>query len=196
MKIGIDFDNTIVSYDRAFYETACALRLIPSSVSPSKIAVKEYLCSHQRGDQWTELQGVVYGSKMELAFPYIGFEPFVAHCAKEKIPIFIISFRSLYPFLGPQNNLHQSARKWLSTQPFGQIPAYFESTIEGKLERIALLQCHYFIDDLPDIFSNSHFPKNVQKILFDPFNAHENALIQVRCKSWDEISHILFPSPA
>jgi len=43
VRIGIDFDNTIVSYDTLFHRVALERGLIPISVPANKISVREYL---------------------------------------------------------------------------------------------------------------------------------------------------------
>ena len=41
MLIGIDFDNTIVCYDRVFHKAALEKGLIPADLPPSKGRVRE-----------------------------------------------------------------------------------------------------------------------------------------------------------
>ena len=44
-KIGIDFDNTIVDYDLAFYLAALEKKLIPEKTPKTKKSVRDYLRS-------------------------------------------------------------------------------------------------------------------------------------------------------
>ena len=63
--IGIDFDNTIVCYDGVFYETAVERKMIGcDSQCRSKEQVRDYLRGIGKEDQWTLLQGYVYGTCM------------------------------------------------------------------------------------------------------------------------------------
>ena len=43
MIIGVDFDNTIISYDSVFHKLASESGLIPSTVSKNKTAVRDFL---------------------------------------------------------------------------------------------------------------------------------------------------------
>ena len=43
MLVGVDFDNTIVSYDALFWNVALEKKLIPESVPPVKNAVRDHL---------------------------------------------------------------------------------------------------------------------------------------------------------
>ena len=54
MNVGIDFDNTIVSYDKVFYAVALEQSLIPQEIKESKMAVRDYLRSIDENDIWTE----------------------------------------------------------------------------------------------------------------------------------------------
>ena len=42
-KIGIDFDNTIVSYDDLFHKIATEQKLIPENFPHSKLLIRDYL---------------------------------------------------------------------------------------------------------------------------------------------------------
>ena len=57
MLIGLDFDNTIVCYDRLFHRLAVERELIPPALTLSKQAVRDFL-DRVGGTVWTELQGI------------------------------------------------------------------------------------------------------------------------------------------
>ena len=67
MRIGIDFDNTIVCYDDVFHKAASLQGLIPEGLPSSKNSVRDYLRKIGKEENWTRLQGTVYGSRMDLA---------------------------------------------------------------------------------------------------------------------------------
>ncbi len=189
--IGIDFDNTIVSYDSVFYNVAIEQNLVPASIVQTKDAVKNYLHEHNQQDNWTALQGFVYGTQMRkaLVFPY--FKYFLEIVAKFDYEIFIISHKTKYPYQGPQYDLHKAALDWLDFNGlFNKSRVFFESSIAKKIARIKLQKCSYFIDDLPEVLNRDDFPIGVNKILFAPNN---NQLIQNNnyCvnHSWQEIAH-------
>jgi hypothetical protein len=61
-RIGIDFDNTLVSYDRAFALVGMEEGLLPADFVGGKEAVKQQLCRERPdGYSWERLQGLVYG---------------------------------------------------------------------------------------------------------------------------------------
>ena len=71
MRIGVDFDNTIVCYDGLFHRVALEQGLIPASLPANKGGVRDYLRQIGREDDWTAMQGTVYGARMleASAFP-------------------------------------------------------------------------------------------------------------------------------
>ena len=70
MTLGIDFDNTIVGYDQLFHRVAVERRLIPANLPPRKNDVRDFLRSQGREDDWTMLQGYVYGPRMDTHGKY------------------------------------------------------------------------------------------------------------------------------
>lgn len=188
MKLGIDFDNTIVSYSDVFYKAALEKGLIPKDLPTSKGHVRDYLRKIGKEKDWTELQGYVYGQRMDLAFPYPGLTTFLTFCKKRNIDVTIISHKTLHPYLGPKYDLHQSAKEWLKKQDFYPLisEAFFELTLEKKLGRIKS-EVEVFIDDLPELLLEKEFPEKVQKILFDPEQQHGDHPSYKRLTSWKEI---------
>lgn len=191
MRIGIDFDNTIVSYDGVFHKAAVEKRLIPPEIAPSKGAVRDYLRSIGQEDAWTELQGYIYGARMDLASPYGEVSRFFSQCRSKQVPSFIISHKTKFPFFGPKYDLHQAAKTWLQTHSLDWVPSFFELTLEAKLERITKQKCTVFIDDLPELLAEKTFPSNVTKILFDPNKLYSKEGDYVYATSWTEITKFL-----
>lgn len=194
MRLGIDFDNTIVCYDGIFHALAVEKGLIPAETDTAKDSVRNYLRLINREDDWTELQGAVYGVGMHLAQPYPGVLNFFRQCVAKEIPIFIVSHKTRYPFRGPPHDLHQAAREWLVRQGFfdeiGLAPenVFFELTKKEKIARIDYLKCTHFIDDLPEIFEDKLFPLSVERLLFDPYRQHETNDNHARVAGWEQIS--------
>lgn len=193
LHIGIDFDNTIVCYDDVFFRAALEKKLIPDTLSQSKTQIRDYFRAQQREDEWTELQGYVYGARMDLARPFPGVEPFFHSCRKEGIKLSIISHKTRHPYLGPKYDLHAAAKKWLEKQPFfhSEITPFFELTLPEKLERIEKEQCDFFIDDLPELLNEAQFPAKVAKILFDPANLNPTNPKWLKITSWNQMLSIL-----
>ena len=73
MKIGIDFDNTIACYDNSFYEVALKKKWINSSTKPNKQSVKQSMHRNKMFDEFTILQGLVYGKEILRAKVFEGF---------------------------------------------------------------------------------------------------------------------------
>ena len=192
LRIGIDFDNTLASYDGVFYEAALEKKLIPPHIQQSKGAVRDYLRTIGKEDAWTELQGYIYGARMDLAQPYPGADRFLSLCQNKAIPTYIISHKTKHPFLGPRYDLHEAAKTWLEALPFSTPPAFFELTLKQKLERIALQQCTVFIDDLPELLAEKDLPRNAKKNLFDPHGLYTSDPSYFHASSWDQISEHLF----
>jgi hypothetical protein len=182
MRIGIDFDNTIVSYDGLFHKVARERNLVPSDTPVNKVAVRDYLRRIGQEDHWTEMQGYVYGARMNEALAYEGAADFIRHAGSAGHQIFIVSHKTPHPFLGPRYDLHVAARTWIERHMLWQgqmlLPTeniFFELTKQEKLVRIAACGCDAFIDDLPEILLAEDFPANTARLLFDPEDCYVNA---------------------
>ena len=198
MRIGIDFDNTIVSYDSLFHMVAVEQGVIPADLPQTKLAVRDYLRRQRQEDIWTEMQGYVYGARMDEAAAFPGVFDFLRWAGGRGIAISLISHKTRHPFIGPKYDLHQAARLWvehhLKDGPRPLVRAedvHFELTKEEKLRRIEAVRCDYYIDDLPEILLAKEFPSETRRILFDPDAHHDDAASLVRVRSWNDIlSHI------
>lgn len=199
MTIGVDFDNTIVCYDQVFHKVALNQGLIPPKLPVSKGKVRDYLRQCGKENVWIDLQGYVYGARMREAELYPGAADFFIECRKQSIPVYIVSHKTLHPYQGPPYDLHQAAQEWLELQGFydpkkiglSRNEVFFDLTKQEKLKRIGELRCTYFIDDLPEFFSEPAFPLNVQRILFDPNCIYNSCPSRVHTTSWAAIKRIL-----
>ena len=194
MRIGIDFDNTLVSYDELFHKVAIEREAVPASLQQTKLAVREYLRRIGREDVWTEMQGHVYGARMDEATAYPGAIEFLKWAARQGASVLIVSHKTRHPYMGPRHDLHAAARSWvehhLRDGERALVKAedvYFELTLEEKLARIAACACDYYIDDLPEVLRAPGFPMNTRRILFDP-DAHHDATGSIEAmRSWQHI---------
>lgn len=199
MLIGVDFDNTIVCYDQAFHSVTLERGLIPAELPATKGSVRDYLRQIGREDEWTELQGHVYGARMLDASPFPGVLEFFSRCKQRRIDVCIISHRTRYPFRGPIYDLHQAAQAWLETYGFyhpsgigiSRQQVFFEFTKQEKLDRIKMVGCTHFVDDLPELLLEPGFPEGVERILFDPSDTYASDHRFCRVTSWKEIERIL-----
>lgn len=179
MRIGIDFDNTIVSYDALFHKVALEQGLVPPETPVNKVAVRDHLRRIGQEDRWTEMQGYVYGARMDEALAYEGVIEFIRRAGAVGHQVIIISHKTRHPFLGPQYDLHAAARAWIEHHLLWDGQAllpderiFFELTKQEKLARISACGCDSFIDDLPEILLADGFPNQTARLLFDPEGHH------------------------
>jgi hypothetical protein len=173
--IGIDFDNTLVRYDTVFHKYAIERGLIPIETPKDKYIIRQRIRELSNGEHyWTELQGLVYGVKMEEAKLAEGADQFLKECKQRKTPVSIISHKTKFPVIGIQVNLREAAMDWMESNGFfseyglSREQVFFESTRAEKINRIITQGCSHFIDDLEEVFLEREFPKEVEKILYAP----------------------------
>lgn len=201
VRIGIDFDNTIICYDKVFAAVARQRGLVPESWDGMKTDVRDYLRARAGGElAWQGLQGFVYGKGIRGAEIYPGVREFLAACRKTGAGVYIVSHKTQFGHQDPDRvDLREAARGWLRSA--GLIEAddaalaagniYFEDTLAAKVERLASLQLDIFIDDLVDVFEQPHFPKATRSILF----TQSQAPCPDHCEpiaTWADIQHGVF----
>jgi hypothetical protein len=194
MHIGVDFDNTIVGYDALFHRVCRERGMIPTDVPVSKSEVRNYLRRVGREEDWTEMQGYVYGARMSEAEPFPGVTEFFTACREIGITVSIISHKTRHPYLGQRYDLHETALAWLEQHGFfdkdkvglSRETVFLELTKQAKLERIRQCGCNYFIDDLPEFLLQLEFPADVRRILFDPHDHYSDLPGYLRVKTWPE----------
>ena len=199
MRIGIDFDNTIVSYDALFHRIAFEKKLISSQIPVNKIAVRDHLRSINQEDQWTLMQGEVYGLRMNEAQAYPYAIQFMAQAKQAGHQLYIISHKTKRPFMGPPYDLHKAAKSWVDSHLifqnnplFASEHVFYELTKEEKIERSRSLGCDVFIDDLPEILAMPGFPDHTKKILFDPEMHHtKSTQTYATASSWKELTQLV-----
>jgi len=196
MLIGVDFDNTIADYEDVFHVAALERGLIAPDLPKGKSAVRDFLNSTGRKDEFTALQGYVYGARMDLARPYSGFCDFSAAARAGRHEVFIVSHKTRFPLLGPQYDMHEAARTFLRHHalsgdvsiPDNQI--FFEKSEDQKISRAITLGLDVFIDDLPGVLIKLK-PKTCRRILFAPDGSNSESDFEI-CRSWNEITTLLF----
>lgn len=198
LRIGVDFDNTIICYDQAFAGQARARNLVPEGISPTKLAIRDHLRAVGREDEWTQLQAEVYGPGIMEAEPFPGVTPFFQACRDLGVFVCVISHKTSRPYLGPPHDLHAWARTWLDgcgffdTRGAGLTPSQvqFLPTKADKAGRIRELGVTHFIDDLPEFLAELDWP-GLERILFDPGAAHAAETRFVRAGSWAQLAALL-----
>ena len=198
MRIGVDFDNTIACYDGVFHAAAIERGLIPRDLAADKNSVRDFLNGSGRKDEFTELQGYVYGTRMDLASTYPGVEDFIAAARAAGHDVYIVSHKTKFPMLGPKHDMHLAAREFLKGRGLiGSGPksvasenVFFELTKEEKVARAASIGCQVFIDDLPEILAMTGFPGGMRGILFDPESRFSDLKIE-RYTDWGAVRNAL-----
>ncbi len=179
VRIGIDFDNTIASYDRLFAQLAHELGLIAPGVAPGgKRALRDALRARPDGERdWRHLQAIAYGPRLFHAVPMDGIAAFLRACRARGAEVHVVSHKTRYAnAFSEGTNLHEVAMYWMRRQGFfaadgfGLDPAqvHFEASRGDKVARIAELGIDVFIDDLAEVFAEPGFPAATRKILFAP----------------------------
>jgi hypothetical protein len=197
MHIGLDFDNTLISYDILFRKVALEQGLIPHETDSNKNAVRDYLRSADREDEWTKLQGEVYGGRILEAAPYPGMKQTLRTIAGLNVPLTIVSHKTKTPFMGKQWDLHAAARTWLSQHEMHAYPGpnishertFFELTKQEKCNRIKAVGCTHYVDDLPEILEM--LPETIIKIHFSPDGNSASNGDWLVMRSWDELPVLL-----
>jgi hypothetical protein len=195
MIIGLDFDNTIVSYDSLFHKVGLEQGLISSDFPVNKVLIRDHLRKKGIEPLWTEMQGYVYGARLNEASPYPGVISFLRVAINAGHSIKIVSHKTLHPFAGPEYDLHKAARGWISKYLIDEIgplvsqdDACFELTKKEKIKKIEVQKCDIFLDDLPEILLAENFPATTKRCLFDPernYTARSFPSLSI-VNSWDE----------
>ena len=116
--LGLDFDNTLVRYDKLFHQVAIKKGLIKDSLPADKTAIRDYLRNKGQDDQFTLLQGEVYGLRILDAEPAEGMLKALGELHQRGIPMVVVSHKTRTPYRGPAYDLHQAAWNWLEKHGF------------------------------------------------------------------------------
>ena len=201
MIIGLDFDNTIVCYNKAIVKLSHSIPDLPSSISRTKLGLRDYLRSAGREAEWTAFQGTLYGPGMEHAEPFEGAVETMLQMVATGHRLVIISHRSRHPYAGPLHDLHAAARAWVAQrlQSLGLFSCTlddattvnFLGTREEKIAMIGKLACDVFLDDLPEVLNDQHFPSQTMPVLFDPAREHIAKANTQLLNDWHHLTSIL-----
>ena len=193
--LGLDFDNTLVRYDKLFHQLALEKALIEKSLPADKIAIRDYLRSQGQDEQFTMLQGEVYGLRILEAEPAQGMLKALGGLHLHGIPMVLVSHKTRTPYKGPAYDLHQAAWSWLDQHGFfapdgldwSRDQVFFEETKQAKVAKIEALGCTHYVDDLPEILEM--LPKSTTKILYDPENNHPKSQY-MKLTHWNQYDNI------
>ena len=173
IKLGIDLDNTIISYDDLIHNLAKKkfpkIRL-SKNIRLKKI-IKNKIIKFYNNDQWTKLQGIIYGEKILEAKLFNNFKEGIQKL-KDEFEIFIISHKTNKAAIGKNINLRSAAKKFLKkndisfckNELINRNKILFASTQKEKIKLIKNNGIDIFIDDL-DIVLQA-LPNQIKKIHF------------------------------
>jgi hypothetical protein len=201
MRIGLDFDNTIIRYDETFRQAAKDRGLLDARFCGSKQQVRDAIRQLPEGElKWQALQGHVYGKDIGSAEIFEGVSSFLLRARKEGHTVLIVSHKTQYGHFDQERiNLRSSALEWMGARNFfsdhhfaiRRDNVHFEATRFEKLARIASLDCDFFVDDLEEVLVDPDFPKSVQRILFADRSDVAGAPYRT-CADWTAIEEMIF----
>jgi hypothetical protein len=200
MRIGLDFDNTIIRYDEVFATEAAGRGLLPPGFRGAKQAVRDAIRQHPDGElHWQRLQGHVYGAGIAGACLFPGVAAFLLRARAAGMRVMIVSHKTEYGhFDDARVNLRSAALAWMRGQGFfdpdglalDREDIHFAGTRGEKLARIAALCCDVFVDDLPEVLGDPDFPRGVRRILFA--GRQEAGAPWLACPSWSAVAQAVF----
>jgi hypothetical protein len=202
MRLGIDFDNTIICYDEVFAAAARSRGWIGGGCTGTKKQVRDAVRLLDEGEaKWQMLQAEVYAKRMAEASPFPGVLAFLQAARARNWGLFIVSHKTRHSAFDPhKTDLRAVAIDWmerhrlLDPEVYGlsRERVFFADTREEKVARIAALECTAFIDDLQEVFEHADFPSATQRILFSPDSEPQPNGSLTSLHSWQEIgAHVL-----
>jgi hypothetical protein len=201
MRIGIDFDNTLVGYDHLFADSALRRNWDGIPLNRGKTALRDAVRERPDGENdWQSLQAEVYGSRMAEARFIEGADLFLSMCMTLGVPVAVISHKTQYAAADPGGvDLHEVAMNWMEAHKFfsgdgfgvKRKNVFFEPTRADKINRIRSHGCTHFIDDLVEVLSAPDFPEDVRRYLIGG-QASGNVPGVQTVQDWQGITNDLF----
>lgn len=205
MRIGLDFDNTLVSYDALFVESALKKGWLDDQASwvVGQKGVRQNVRMLADGEKkWQILQALIYGPRMAEAKEMEGVAEFLKEGKKRGVEFFIVSHKTQFARRDTikRYDLQQLALAWMTkkgffrSDGFGLFPdnVFFAPSRQEKIARIDQLKCSHFVDDLPELLTDPHFPSTTSRLLIDPHqDAPKNSLYRI-FSHWNQLSQELF----
>jgi hypothetical protein len=197
--LGIDFDNTLISYEAVMGRLAADRGLLSAGAAAGKKQIRDAIRLLPDGERaWMRLQADVYGPRISEGRLMDGARDFLQECRRRSITVFVISHKTQYAAGGDgKTDLRTCAREWMRSQGFfdelglPEANLFFEETRARKVERIAETGCSVFVDDLEETFLEPAFPAGVRKFLYGASH-WPGGPPDVECSTtWNEISSLI-----
>ena len=169
LRIGFDLDNTLINYRFAAKKYA----EVNGFEEPKDLANLRINLRAIGDSEWQKAQSWLYTKGLTYATPVTGWSHFLEKARENEVELFIVSHKTQFTKLGLEHlDLHSHAIKWLEKDlkilDIAQIRGvFFLPTREAKIEKLTSLNLDYFVDDLIEVLTDSKFPTNVKKMLFD-----------------------------
>jgi hypothetical protein len=177
LHIGLDLDNTLIDYDKAFGEVGAEIQLLKAGHGlTTKDEVKAFLRTPPHVEEdWMRLQGQVYGRHIGRARMYDGVDACLRMLRARGARLSIVSHKTRYGhFDADRVSLWDAAMSWLERHQFFTADGYgldrsdvhFSETRAGKIATIARIGCQAYVDDLAEVLRDPLFPASTQGIWF------------------------------
>lgn len=174
IRIGIDFDNTIICYDDLFIRAVKEKEWdLGADCGESKAAIKERLVQLDGNDfRWQEMQAIVYGILIKDATPFPGvLETLQYFKDSEQYELFIVSHKTPASLYLKHITLIDKAQLWIKDRKLTDyIPEkniFFRPVRDEKINVIRDLKLDFFIDDLLEVLHDKNFPP-INAFFFSP----------------------------
>jgi arsenate reductase-like glutaredoxin family protein len=192
LRIGLDLDNTIAIYDHVFRKYA--REFIRVDGYESKIDIRTKLCECGLEDEWTYLQGEVYGKYMDEAKVACNFLNTLVNLQQKGYYFEIISHRTKRPSSGALHDMHKSAERWVEEHINSvddvkdRLEVKFFETVDEKVKFIAAENLSIFVDDLEKILTSPIFPNNTLRVNYNPQGNPFTNSHRIKCiRDWTEL---------
>ncbi len=200
--IGVDFDNTIVAYDRVIADEVVKRGFRPCVENWSKQKYRDYIRRLPNGEvEWQKVQACVYGPRIAEACLIEGVHEFLGQCHVTGVSVRIVSHKTeLANYDETGTNLREAAVGWMeraglfnSDIGLTRRDIIFATTRREKIQHIRRLGCTTFVDDLMEVFLEPAFPTEVERILFTQHGSRDHDLNGIRLRGrWSDIYGYFF----
>ena len=198
LKIGVDLDNTIATFDELILKICTDLHIDVPICCRTKASISRYLKDSGKNKEWTDIQAAIYGPKMHEAKVAAGFPKFVETAIAKNCTLTLISNRSFYAAhdFDKKYNLHESAKNWINTHlPNIFNHTHFEPSASEKIRIASELKFDFFIDDLDEMVSSIDVRYACIKVDYEQSDYGHAQMTDAKSGlNWFDITKIIFGS--
>lgn len=199
MRIGLDFDNTLIDYDEAFVAEAERQGAISPGTATGKRSVKDLVLRQGGGEPvWMRIQGQVYGKGIGDGRMIDGVGRVLETARSRGDTVFVVSHKTQFGHFDESGtDLRQAALGWMREHGFfdrfgvREDAVFFEDPLEAKISRIASLHLNTYIDDLAKVLGHPNWPERTSRIHYSP-DPGETPDGACPCRDWTAIHACLF----